>query len=221
MKLRDAAVLFGVVSSVVLVVNVLLLSHHYQKKQQKYDNFIKTHSDFLPPPDAYDKAIPKTTDYYQRKPPLKQSSNDDNENNNNKNNNNKINNNNNNMHGGSTIFLPQSPQQPHRHYARTLIGIISSDSFNDKEYRKRHRILFEEIWKDKRSCTLAKVRTTPEAFENCQVIYTFIIGSNPEQDAPTELLENTTNLPIERPQLIQSEFDDEINAADVTRLNIK
>ena len=59
MKLRDAAVLFGV-SSVVLVVNVLLLSHHYQKKQQKYDNFIKTHSDFLPPPDAYDKAIPKT-----------------------------------------------------------------------------------------------------------------------------------------------------------------
>ena len=81
-----------------------------------------------------------------------------------------------------------------RNPARTLIGIISSDSKNDCTYRKRHREIFQ-IWNDTRVCSLNEIHDT------CQVIYTFIVGAG-SQDSPTQLVNDSFPLLVENLSLI-------------------
>jgi hypothetical protein len=115
----------------------------------------------------------------------------------------------------------QPHQQMHHRYPKTFLGIISADTYNDAAYRKRHRRLFQ-IWNDTRVCSLADFRTRSfTEREPCQLIYSFIIGANPDPNGPTELLEqNTKDLPIERPKPINTLHAD-VNDPDVTLLNIK
>ena len=107
-----------------------------------------------------------------------------------------------------------------RRPSRTLIGIISSLSRSDYYYRKRHRELFQEIWNDTRVCTLDDVR------DECQIVYTFIIGAG-NQSAPTQLVNNTSNnnwpLLVEKPvpNIEKTRYLQDVNGPDVTLLNIR
>jgi hypothetical protein len=95
---------------------------------------------------------------------------------------------------------------------RTLVGIISSDSFNDCTYRKRHRELFD-IWNDTRLCALEAVT------DDCQVAYTFIIGAGNES-APTQLVNDSSSWPLLVPKPMPSRHED-VNYPDTSLLNIR
>lgn len=98
-----------------------------------------------------------------------------------------------------------------RNPARTLIGIISSDSRNDCTYRKRHREIFQ-IWNDTRVCSLNEIH------DACQVIYTFIVGAG-SQDSPTQLVNDSFPLLVEN--TIPSKYCSDLNSDDVSLLNIR
>jgi hypothetical protein len=115
---------------------------------------------------------------------------------------------------------PQQNQQQYR-YPRVLMGIFSSDSYNDATYRSRHRKLMWEIWKDSRVCNVHQFLHNATVRSNCQLLYTFVIGgANPNQDAPTELLEDTPSNPLTLSKMDAPTRDD-VNQEDVTLLNIR
>ncbi len=104
---------------------------------------------------------------------------------------------------------------------RILIGIISSDTFNDAAYRKRHRQLIR-IWNDTRVCSLPELqRRSIEEGKACQIVYTFVIGANRDPNGPTEIVSNHTNIPLTIPKPIQKANHADINSDDVTLLNIR
>jgi hypothetical protein len=99
---------------------------------------------------------------------------------------------------------------------KVLVGILSDDSFNGCTYRKRHKKLLG-IWKDARTCSLPDYRSWKEEQRSkCELIYTFVVGGNPE--GPTEIVDNTTALLMPKPV---KALRDDINDADVTVLNIR
>ena len=108
---------------------------------------------------------------------------------------------------------------------RILFGIFSSDSIFDGSHRKWHRQLFNDIWKDERVCTLDKFRGSNDISfrQKCELVYTFVTGSNTDPDAPTERLEETDTAenPIELPGGMKSPLKEDINWPDVTHLNIR
>jgi hypothetical protein len=107
-----------------------------------------------------------------------------------------------------------------REYPRTLVGIISANNRNDCAYRKRHRELFR-IWNDTRVCSLPELkRRSPQDRTSCQLVYTFVLGANTDANAPTEIVDNSTGIPLERPTPLPSRWED-VNDEDVTLLNIK
>merc|ERR1712232_1067120 len=102
--------------------------------------------------------------------------------------------------------------------SRVLMGIFSSDNMFDATHRRWHRNLFNNIWKDDRVCTLSQflegnledgkeskatvhaTRRRDAPIEACELIYTFVTGSNLDPDGPTELLDDSgKKLPIETP----------------------
>jgi hypothetical protein len=113
-----------------------------------------------------------------------------------------------------------STNSTNRRYPRTLMGIFSSDSYNDATYRGRHRKLLHEIWKDARVCTVHQFQHNATVRETCQLLYTFIIGGNTHENAPTELLEDTPDRPLTLPRMEDPTRED-VNRDDVTLLNIK
>ena len=106
--------------------------------------------------------------------------------------------------------------------SRTLMGIFSSDSYNDATYRSRHRKLLNEIWKDSRTCSVHDFLLMEDEAkrQQCQLLYTFIIGGSPEEDAPTERLEDTPTSPLTLPQM-EKPMRADVNDNDVTLLNIR
>ena len=108
---------------------------------------------------------------------------------------------------------------------RTLFGIFSSDNIFDGTHRKWHRQLFNDVWKDERVCTLDQFRTSNDISfrEKCELIYTFVSGSNTDPDAPTERLDETDTVdnPIELPGGMKNPMKEDINWSDVTHLNIR
>ena len=125
--------------------------------------------------------------------------------------------------GGAAGLIPSS--NPHsavhrpRKKSRTLIGILTGDSESSATYRKRHRTLFEMVWKDKRVCSLPTFQNKSVAEQDgCQIVYTFIVGANPDPDGPTEIVDESFELLYDKS--MPSRWDD-INGGDVTRLNIR
>jgi len=112
--------------------------------------------------------------------------------------------------GDQGSYLSNAIQKGDRKAPRTLIGIISSDSFNDCTYRKRHRTMFD-IWNDTRVCSLDQVTS------DCQVVYTFILGAG-NSSAPTQLVNDSWPLLVEKP--IPTKHED-VNAPDTSLLNIR
>lgn len=106
---------------------------------------------------------------------------------------------------------------------RILMGIFSSDNMFDATHRKWHRQLFNDIWKDRRVCTLNDFRYSDDRSvrERCQLIYTFVIGANLTSNV-TERLEETDTVetPIELPEL-KDPLKTDANWPDVTHLNIR
>jgi hypothetical protein len=111
---------------------------------------------------------------------------------------------------------------PKGRHSRMIMGIFSSDSYNDATYRNRHRKLLNEIWKDSRTCTVHEFLHMEEqsSRKQCQLLYTFIIGAAKEEDAPTERLEDTPTNPLTLPQ-VENPMRSDVNNDDVTRLNIR
>ena len=112
---------------------------------------------------------------------------------------------------------------PHLRHPRILMGIFSSDNMFDGTHRTWHRRLFENIWKDERVCTLSQFRNDNTTQQKCELIYTFVSGSNTDPNAPTERLEDTDtkDTPIELISGYKNPLKDDINWPDVTHLNIR
>jgi hypothetical protein len=118
--------------------------------------------------------------------------------------------------------------------SKILLGIISSDTFNDLTYRRRHRELIQ-LWNDPRVCSLAEFKRKMDNHNNiinndndndddCQIVYSFVLGgADPvmDKDAPTELLSNTTHRPIERAKPVAMTHATDSNDGDMTLLNIR
>ena len=102
--------------------------------------------------------------------------------------------------------------------ARILVGIISSDSANDKAYRKRHRQLFQ-LWNDTRVCSIDQWENEATRPASCELIYTFVIGGNKDPNAPTEIVDDKT-WPVLATKPIKTQHDD-VNGPDTTLLNIR
>ena len=119
---------------------------------------------------------------------------------------------------GTTTNAGGGARQVTTRYPKMLIGVFSSDTFNDCTHRKRHRELFS-IWDDRRTCSLPEYRSGDEDLkEACQVIYTFVVGAGDKATAPTEIVDDSVDLLVDR---IENPYREDINDADVTRLNIK
>ena len=123
------------------------------------------------------------------------------------------------------IVRRQGPKPPLRR-AKVIMGIISADVPNDKSYRKRHRDLFT-LWNDKRVCALHEFEdaydlhgTNSTLYQNCELIWTFIIGGNHDPNGPTELVSHSETNPILIPKPIESKAKD-INDPDTSLLNIR
>ena len=106
------------------------------------------------------------------------------------------------------------------------MGIISADVPVDKTYRRRQRFLFK-LWNDKRTCSLYEFEEAFDRhgknstlYENCELIWTFIIGANQDPNAPTELVQHNETFPILVPKPVESKASD-INDPDTSLLNIR
>ena len=77
-----------------------------------------------------------------------------------------------------------------------------------------------EIWNDSRVCDVQQFLHNATVRSHCQLLYTFIIGANTNQDAPTELLEDSPSHPLTLPKMDAPTRDD-VNQEDVTLLNIR
>jgi hypothetical protein len=126
----------------------------------------------------------------------------------------------------STMTTTNNHHNQRRVAPRILIGIISSDTYNDSAYRKRHRQMFS-IWNDTRVCSLPELqRRSVEEGKACQIVYTFVIGANRDLDGPTEIVSNTTKnnqnmyIPLLVPKPIKAAHAD-VNNDDVSLLNIR
>ena len=115
--------------------------------------------------------------------------------------------------------------QPVLRNSRILMGIFTTDNMFDATHRKWHRNFILNIWKDERMCSLDEFRGSNDASfrQNCEVIYTFVAGANPDPNAPTERLRDTDTpeSPIEYPGLYNKPIRPDINEPDVTRLNVR
>ncbi|KAL3910693.1 MAG: hypothetical protein SGILL_007594, partial [Bacillariaceae sp.] len=122
----------------------------------------------------------------------------------------------------ATSFQQSTSNANNGRRSRTLMGIFSSDSYNDATYRSRHRKLLNEIWKDARTCSVHEflLMENESQRQQCQLLYTFIIGGAQEEDAPTERLEDTLTNPLTLSQ-IEKPMRSDVNNDDVTLLNIR
>ena len=106
-----------------------------------------------------------------------------------------------------------------RRYPRVLAGIFSGDLIDDSRYRYAFRELLQSHPK---VCRLSdfiksdKIRNGP-----CELIYTFVLGGNNQSDAPTQIVSNTSGIPILVPETPQSKFSNDFHEGDFTFLNIK
>jgi hypothetical protein len=101
--------------------------------------------------------------------------------------------------------------------SRTLFGYLTMDSAVDCSYRKRHRELFQ-IWNDTRVCTLADLKESPLKYQNCQLVYTFVIGAAHGPDSPTVIVNQDTPLYHSSPTKLKCA---DTHYADMTYLNIR
>jgi hypothetical protein len=116
---------------------------------------------------------------------------------------------------------------------RILIGIISTAANHvAMTYRNRHRKLFA-LWNDTRVCSLHDfVQYEKQRIDNshynggdegspspCQIIYTFVIGGNP--NGTTLLLDHNETTPLTLPSMPYKPRHKDTNRTDVTILNIR
>jgi hypothetical protein len=116
---------------------------------------------------------------------------------------------------------------------RILIGIISTAGNHvAMSYRNRHRKLIA-LWNDTRVCSLHDfVQYEKQRIDNsqytggdegspspCQIIYTFVIGGNP--DGTTLLLDHNETTPLTLPSMPYKPRHKDVNRTDVTILNIR
>jgi hypothetical protein len=122
-------------------------------------------------------------------------------------------------HGKPTrdLSTPTPPRSGPRRRSRTLLGLISSDTANDCSYRRRHRELFQ-IWNDARVCSLAQLKESPVKYEDCQLVYTFVLGASTEPDAPNLIVNQSLPLYHSPPQ--KTHCNDKMRD-DMTWLNIR
>jgi hypothetical protein len=111
-----------------------------------------------------------------------------------------------------------STKQQHQRPTRVLIGIFSADTNPDLRYRRKFRELFGI---DPRVCSLASFinrKNEVGGHIQCELIYTFVVGAN--NDGPTELVDNSFPILVERP-IKDEAITADLNNDDMTLLNIK
>lgn len=105
---------------------------------------------------------------------------------------------------------------------RILLGIMSADLPGEIEYRKQFRQLFGifDAYGDSRLCSLAEFRARPADFLECELVYTFVLGGNP--NGPTELVNSSMPILVPEETLRHSDGGPEDKLMqDMSFLNIK
>ena len=100
---------------------------------------------------------------------------------------------------------------------RLLVGIFTTDTAREAEYRGRHRALIE-LWNDERLCSLNDLIDSAKDNhydENCEIVYTFVMGHGGASKVPPILVDDS------RPILIESKEDKVEDEDDITYLNIR
>lgn len=97
---------------------------------------------------------------------------------------------------------------------QVLIGVLTMDSPHEVMARNKFRKLY--TLEPQRICSLHEFRTNRS--DACELIYTFVMGSARDEEAPTELLNDTERLFLTNPPNSTAE---DIGYDDITHLNIK
>ena len=121
--------------------------------------------------------------------------------------------------GRALLPLPATTPRVGVRPTRILVGIMTMDAPHELECRRQFRELFGlfDAHHDGRVCSLGSFIANPSHHEDCQLVYTFVMGANP--DGPTELVNNS--MPV-----VRTFESAKVNASDkhfndMTLLNIR
>jgi hypothetical protein len=121
---------------------------------------------------------------------------------------------------------PSTLNQPSRNersfvHKRILLGIMSADFPDELAYRDQFRKLFQIFaeHQDSRVCSLGDFLAQPESRHGCQLVYTFVLGGNP--DGPTELVNDSLPLLVPNVLLNSTSAASDKLRNDMTVLNIR
>jgi hypothetical protein len=106
-----------------------------------------------------------------------------------------------------------------RRSSRVLAGIFSADMSDDARYRYVFRDLLQTHPK---VCSLVDF-VADEQVQNgpCELIYTFVLGGNTDDNGPTQIVSNTSSFPILASDKPKSYHSNDFHEDDITFLNIK
>lgn len=100
---------------------------------------------------------------------------------------------------------------------RVFMGLFTMDSESEQLPRQNYRELFS--LDSDRICTLSYFqRHQPEA---CELVYTFVMGSAKDEDAPTMLLSEVNRTFLTKPPLGEDAIGNDLANDDITHLNIR
>lgn len=103
--------------------------------------------------------------------------------------------------------------------SRVLAGIFSADMMGETRYRSAFRDLLRTHPK---VCSFADYVSKSSVREGpCEFIYTFVLGGNLDENAPTEIVSNKTDVEIIAPTTPRSWYSSDFHENDITFLNIK
>jgi hypothetical protein len=106
-----------------------------------------------------------------------------------------------------------------RRRSRVLAGIFSADIGDDARYRYAFRELLQTHPK---VCSLVDFMADEQVHAGpCELIYTFVLGGNTDKHAPTQIVSNTSTIPILVPVKPKSVNSNDFHEDDITFLNIK
>lgn len=122
-----------------------------------------------------------------------------------------------------TESLLASQQQQHllqlkeEKKTRVLVGIFTMDSESEQLPRQRYRELFS--LEPDRVCTLSHFQQhQPQA---CELVYTFVMASAKEEDAPTVLVSEVNRTFLVQPPQGEAAIGNDLANDDITHLNIR
>jgi hypothetical protein len=106
-----------------------------------------------------------------------------------------------------------------RRYARVLASIFSADIVDEARYRYAFR---ELLRLHPKVCSLYEFISIDQIQQGqCELIYTFVLGGNTDENAPTKIVSNTTTTSILATEIPSPQHSNDFHEKDIAFLNIK